>query len=689
VGIAAGLFNSPVNMDAAQQQRILANLGRRSYVSQSGLASVLKELRDAGGQLPNAISRDSIKRARQAEINADTTWGHMIQTLSINLEDPIESCEITYINPIAMLSHAASNCPQFGRLLKKRLDEKPAGPTSRWRIALYSDEVLPGNQLKHDNKRKLQAVYWSFMELGAMELSCECLWFVLTTVRSCTVARIEGGMSSLLKVMLEPFFAEHSDLFNTGIVVHTAAGLSMLFATLGCMISDESALKQAWQMKGASGTMLCLCCRNVVAHTSKLHQTDVTGFMVPSTETDTRRWVLHTDATVREAIEFLGRRQPVMGKTAFNQLQTSIGFNLCPTGLISSVKLAQIVRPISNTMFDWMHTYVVSGIFHLEVGLLLQRLSWIGVCHTDVHNFVNRFKWPARLSCKSANGINTFEKRAQGAGEMLKCSASESLSIFRVLRLYLMIEICPNAGNELKQACDSYFKLCTVICHLMNVPKGDVTAQELGHAILTHLNAFKAVYGDEAWIPKCHYALHLPAMLQRHGFLMSCWVHERKHKELKRFANELDNTSASYERSILEDVLHGQLETLADRAAWPTTDGAQLVKPRRASQAIGTLIQNEFQTTGVVFAANEAVYAPMQRCSKSDVAVVVLDGKCHVAEIWFHVEVDGVCITCVSPWGNLGNNRFKIESNPVFIRTSRIKETCVHCRMGSNAIVVP
>ena len=41
----------------------LSQLGRRNYVSESGLASLLQELKELG-QLPEQTSRASIKRAR-------------------------------------------------------------------------------------------------------------------------------------------------------------------------------------------------------------------------------------------------------------------------------------------------------------------------------------------------------------------------------------------------------------------------------------------------------------------------------------------------------------------------------------------------------------------------------------------------------------------------------------------------
>eukprot|EP00959_Pyramimonas_sp_CCMP1952_P415391 8703907-Pyramimonas_sp.AAC.1 len=55
------------------------------------------------------------------------------------------------------------------------------------RIIAYSDEVTPGNQLADHNSRKLQAVYWSWYDLGFPTLCNELAWNTLAGVRSDTL----------------------------------------------------------------------------------------------------------------------------------------------------------------------------------------------------------------------------------------------------------------------------------------------------------------------------------------------------------------------------------------------------------------------------------------------------------------------------------------------------------------------
>ncbi len=130
----------------------------------------------------------------------------------------------------------------------------------------------------------------------------------------------------------------------------------------------------------------------------------------------------------------------------------------------------------------------------------------------------------------SCSGKYVFEKTSSDALE-LKCSASEALSVYGPLRLY-MLGIEPTALPETKVALASFYALCNVMDLLLALQRGSTTPQRLHAAVTRHLTLFRAIYED-AWIPKCHFAVHLAGQLGQHGFLLSCFVHKRKHKEIK------------------------------------------------------------------------------------------------------------------------------------------------------------
>ena len=161
---------------SSTQSHQLARLGRSTYVSQRGLVQILKELNNFG-LTDFTASRRSIKRARDDAINIDTTIGSLFTTKKINLCNPAKERDITIVNPCAMLSHLVSTNESFSEFLFYKLTEHPCGVDKPWRIVLYSDEVTFGNQLKPNNQRKVQAIYWSFAKLDAPFLSNEYGWF--------------------------------------------------------------------------------------------------------------------------------------------------------------------------------------------------------------------------------------------------------------------------------------------------------------------------------------------------------------------------------------------------------------------------------------------------------------------------------------------------------------------------------
>ena len=126
----------------------------------------------------------------------------------------------------------------------------------------------------------------------------------------------------------------------------------MLFCDLSIVIGDEVALKESLDMKGASGTVLCPLCRNLVDWKSNLdhHSTE----FVPSNSTTLAGVDLHSDETLLETVQFLASRSNDVSKTAFKKMEQALGFNHNRHGLLQSNILT--LKPVSFLMYDWMHT---------------------------------------------------------------------------------------------------------------------------------------------------------------------------------------------------------------------------------------------------------------------------------------------------------------------------------------------
>ena len=195
------VLNHAHNMPPRKRSRLL-DLSTIN-VSHTSLAKIVSSIRDEG--LPDAVSRSSLGRERQALADTRTPYGALVQHIVLPLSTGPEDVEVQA--PLPMLFHLAETSVAFASLLERSLDRRACSPSEPWHLVLYADEVSPTNPLRTGvDHRMVQAIYWSLMEFGADAL-CQCdVWLVLATIRSELVTHLEGGMSHLVKLLLLAFF---------------------------------------------------------------------------------------------------------------------------------------------------------------------------------------------------------------------------------------------------------------------------------------------------------------------------------------------------------------------------------------------------------------------------------------------------------------------------------------------------
>jgi hypothetical protein len=535
-----------------------------------------------------------------------------------------------------------------------------------------------------DNKRKLQVIYWSFLQLGSSALSSEDFWMTLTAVRSSVVNTLPGGMSNVFKMLLPSFFNETTHDFRKGISFKLEGQLQLMFAGFGMMVSDESAIHQTWWCKGASGTRICMLCKNVVDKKADLVQHDASNYLVDTTCCDSGKLDLHTDATIAEIIRKLALNFGVLGKTQFGKMEQELGFSYCPSGLLCDASLSSIARPVRTTTFDWAHVYIVKGLFSFEMGLFMAKLKDHGVDYAMLHEYLQMWVWPIRISARAATGKDCCcPKRAASnlrAGTF-KHTASEALSVYPISCMFFREALLPTGVEN--NACLCFLELCNVLDLLLKVPRGVVSPAALRKAIESHLASFSRVYGVAELMPKHHMSLHFPGMLQTHGTLVSCLTHERKHRMVKRFASNRCNLAA-YEKGLLGEIVSGHIEILMD----PTTfvEDAVLTGQKEATAKVLAAIRANHPVAEEIYIANEAHVSEFQSCSRRD---VVMMSNSLVGEVWFHCMIDGLAFSVVSTWETLGGMKFKCRKNPSFVLTNTIEEVLVYSKTGDVVKVVP
>jgi hypothetical protein len=138
-------------------------------------------------------------------------------------------------------------------------------------------------------------------------------------------------------------------------------------------------------------------------------------------------------------------------------------------------------------------------------------------------------------------------------------------------------------------------------------------------------------------------------MLEHFGLLLSCFVHERHHKDVKRYGRHRDNTT-SYERGMIEEITLQQIHEL-DKIELSVT---RLVNPRDDNDKVRRALLALFPTGTHLLSASTAVVDCVEVHS-GDV-VLLEDGR--IGEVWFHGSVTGLLVSCVSVWAESSSSRY-------------------------------
>ena len=162
------------------------------------------------------------------------------------------------------------------------------------------------------------------------------------------------------------------------------------------------------------------------------------------------------------------------------------------------------------------------------------------------------WKWPKRLNLSGLEHIFATKRRSGNRkGCHFRAAASEGMSAVPVIAFFLATFAMPNGLAV--NVCQVFFSFASVAECFSAVGRGDCSPDLLHSAIEYFLARFVDVWGTDPFIPKIHWLLHYARELRRHGTLFACFVHERKHKCIRRYAVPTLNTR-TYERTVLEEV---------------------------------------------------------------------------------------------------------------------------------------
>ena len=344
-----------------------------------------------------------------------------------------------------------------------------------------------------------------------------------------------------------------------GFHLHVGGNTVVKFFRFAIFIADEVALKDSFGFKGASGVQICPLCTNIVAESSNLHHFSST--LQPSTSVNPAVWQRCSDASMFAKIAKLHQSFGTISKGAFEELEKSLGWLYIPSGFMGDGMSNPFeLTPASMIFYDYLHTLFANGVYDVEVGGLMGHLKSVGILQGELHEFLKSLTWPSSVASKSITGQMVFRKKQEGN---FKCSESECLGIYMGIRTFLLIKM-PQL-QEILQVVGSYLALAELIDVLQAVRRGRRKATDLAHSITVYVHAHQQAYSNTLWVPKFHYLQHIAGMISHHEVVVGCFVHERKHRVAKKFAENIRGVGENFESSILKEVLYMNVQDLSDK----------------------------------------------------------------------------------------------------------------------------
>eukprot|EP00973_Karenia_brevis_P053857 7481475-Karenia_brevis.AAC.1 len=195
------------------------------------------------------------------------------------------------------------------------------------------------------------------------------------------LARVQGGISGLVRVMLRFFFNDSNFNFAVGMfLVSPTHGRIRFTAEIGALVQDGKAHAQVHSMKGASGWKCCCSCSNIfntdpdkLSANPNLHHYAFAG---------RHQFQLHTEQSIVDIVEHIRTCKMTMGKGKFELEQKIFGVVFNEHSLLFDEYLRKYYSLPRHLMHDSMHVLAASsGIGQVHVNAVVTTVFAKGGLH--------------------------------------------------------------------------------------------------------------------------------------------------------------------------------------------------------------------------------------------------------------------------------------------------------------------
>jgi len=169
---------------------LLAKMPKRPHAELSALLPAAPQAASHG------LSLTAASRVFHKYDDIVTPYGKLLQSRMLATFDG-SGLEVSYLNPFALLWYMCCN-----NVIAGFMREHLIGAINR--ICMYTDTLVPGNPLRPDAHRTVEAYYWTIMELPDWMRSMASIgWFVLLCIPSAALPLICGSMGTINKLALD------------------------------------------------------------------------------------------------------------------------------------------------------------------------------------------------------------------------------------------------------------------------------------------------------------------------------------------------------------------------------------------------------------------------------------------------------------------------------------------------------
>ena len=354
--------------------------------------------------------------------------------------------------------------------------------------------------------------------------------------------------------------------------------------------------------------------------------------------------------------------------------------------LASKVLLeANLLKPVSGYIHDWMHTMASQGVMQSSIWLLLSTTNvW-----SQMESFLQLWTLPSAFA-KAGKLHDLFTaKRTKFYKEhqRFKSTASETLGLTTLLQYMVQVLLLP-AEIQVDQ-CHSFLEMAAVLEMLQATAQGKVQPASLQcpSCIFAHVHGcfpfflmlavfyeaykatglaaacacrcqvekalamFKQAGNENQMLRKHHWMLHLSTHLKSWGFLPNCWPLERKHKILTMYATNMKKITC-YSQSLIEEVLCHDIHSL--RTSEHFEPGVHLLKKHACSKQLHQLLCSSVFQTQIpkeqICAATAAMLDKGGQVHQKDY-VLIQDASqlgWQIAKVEAHFEAQGLVCSLVT-----------------------------------------